>query len=209
MAMTLFGCSSKSLLYFWSWLRTPAFLFACFAPKAWCSSGSPHLMGAVPVLTSPPFSPGTATRDFMGPQCYGQPCCNTEADVPSCCFIPSVLGGVITDKARGAAWLFSTRLCPRSALWLELRPASLPLQSLSIQTTAFMSVDSFFCFPNKANRENDYFISSVTQIRRDILFFFHFPHRYFLPLSSCWHGHISFQKGEGLTGKLPKLHQVS
>jgi len=50
--------------------------------------------------------------------------------------------------------------------------ASHPLQSLSIQTTAFMSLDSLFCFPNKQSPpENDYFISSVTQIRRDFFFF--------------------------------------
>lgn len=99
----------------------------------------------------------------------------------------SALGGVVTDKARGAAWLFSTRLCPRSALWLQLQPASHPLQSLSIQTTAFMSVDSFFCFPNKANREKWLLHQFCHSNKKGhFFFFFHFPHCYFLPLSSCW-----------------------
>lgn len=138
-------------------------------------------------LFSPPF-PGVATMHLTdsGPTRWHR--CITGADIPSRCFLSSIFK-LTNSGHRGAlgstASLFSMRLCPKSHLWLKLLSVFYPLQTWSIQTVAFLPLDSF-CFPKKQNTpENYYFISSVTQIRRGIFFFYSFPHSCFLPLSSC------------------------
>lgn len=147
---------------------SPTFLFLC-TQTVTQSSSQHHLIRTV-----------TVTR---------QPCCITGTDIPSCCFLLSgfALRNSSQRWAQGSmASLFSRRLCPRSHFWLKLLSVFHPFQNLSIQTLSFMSLDSLFCFPKKKNSpENDCFISSVTQIRREIFFFNTFPLSCFLPLSSC------------------------
>lgn len=162
----------KNFFSFWRYLRASLLLFCSFAHKLWPSPGSQHhLIRAV-----------TVTR---------QHCCTPGTDTPSCCFLSSgsALRNSSQRSAQGSsASLFSMRLCPRSHFWLKLLSFILSRiwEFSKIQTIAFMSLDSIFCFPKMQNSpENDCFISSVTQIRRDILFFNTFPLSSFLPLSSC------------------------
>lgn len=143
---------------------------------------------SVPLYTNWP-SPGSQHHLVRTVTVTRQHCCITGTDIPSCCFLSSgfALRNSSQRWAQGSsASLFSMRLCPRSHFWLKLLSVCHPFQSLSIQTVAFMSLDSLFCFPKKQKSpENNCFISSVTQISREINIFNTFPLSCFLPLSSC------------------------
>lgn len=124
-------------------------------------------------LFSPPF-PDVATMQLAdsGPARWHR--CITGAHIPSRCFLSSIFK-FTNSSHRGALGsttsLFSMRPCPKSHLWLKLLSVFYPLQTWSIQTVAFLSLDSFFCFSKKQSTpENYYFISSVTQVRREIYF---------------------------------------
>lgn len=125
----------KKFFSFWRYLRASVLLSCSLVHKLWPSPGSQqHLIRTV-----------TVTRQL---------CCITGTDIPSCCFLSSgfALRNSSQRWAQGSsASLFSMRLCPRSHFWLKLLSVFHPLQNLSIQTLAFMSLDSLFCFPKTKN----------------------------------------------------------